>query len=180
MSKRLWNQHLRAVPGRNNFSNATQHLRQVIFNDEPQVKKIASISSCKPKMRNEFCKKPSNESWISIKTPNQECYQWWANGGKEGSHCINNTVHITQLVQDRCIYHGEDLFNLNKNIIRYQRLHISATMIHISWHECATVRKLREKYLKKKIRMETRHQCDYWSWKVQACPMSLYHHSPNT
>lgn len=41
----------------------------------------------------------------------KDFYQWWAYGSEEGSHSINNAVHVIQLVEDNRICCGENLIN---------------------------------------------------------------------
>lgn len=41
----------------------------------------------------------------------KDFYQRWAYGSEEGSHSINNAVHVIQLVEDSRICGREDLIN---------------------------------------------------------------------
>lgn len=42
-------------------------------------------------------------------TEGKVCYQRWTDRSKEGTHGINNAVHITQLLQDSWVHFREDL-----------------------------------------------------------------------
>lgn len=50
-------------------------------------------------------------------------YQWWANGSEKGSHCVNDTVHTSQLLQDSWVNWWEDLFNGHNTIHLQCQIH---------------------------------------------------------